>query len=414
MTLGLNHNAAAHITFIKKYIKFLEGLDQEQADFLSSLAEEVSLCESLSPIEKAEHRAMIEVMGKIWENVQTLKWISEHFKILHEMGQTFSKTFEKQEIYQKAFELVSRVMDTDAFFIAFYDEEKQEIDIPFMVDNHVKYESRKLKLGEGNVSRVILSRQTVHLKTEEDLAEESIRWGNPSNDTHTCIFVPILFGDQIKGVISAQSYHRFAYRKEHEDLLKIIGMQVASAIENADLYDKLYLSSLKDELTQIKNYRAFHKDMEQLIETLPEGECFTLAMFDSDNLKQVNDLYGHNMGDMLVQRIAEALRSVCTNGVEAYRYAGDEFMLIGPRISVEGMLQKIKEIKQYLLEHPLEQQGTQIYISLSGGIAEYPTHAKTPDDLKKVADQALYHSKKHGKNSITVYHPELRFEVFDV
>lgn len=110
----------------------------------------------------------------------------------------------------------------------------------------------------------------------------------------------------MKGVISAQSYREFAYKKEHEELLKIIGSQVASAVETARLYDRMYQMSFRDDLTGILNYRAFHRDLEKLLE---EGQSsVALIMLDSDHLKAVNDQYGHHVGDELIRCIAEALK----------------------------------------------------------------------------------------------------------
>jgi diguanylate cyclase (GGDEF)-like protein len=386
---------------LERYRSFLSDIERLEPGEVHRLAQQIA--EKLPQGEALLHHQLLEEIVKLNERVKHLLWISEHMKILHELGQTFTKTFDMERILWKAFELVSRVMPTDAFFIAFYNENDAEIHIPISIDNGVNYGPDTLPFGQGIISQVITTRKTIHKRTQlEFTPEEYVRWGNPEHDTNTCIFVPLLLGNQVIGVISAQSYEEFAYKQEHEELLKIIGFQVASAIETARLYDKLYQVSIKDELTNIKNYRAFHQDLEEM---LARGDQpVTLIMLDSDHLKCVNDQYGHHLGDQLIQRIAEAMRANAVDGESVYRYAGDEFMMLAPRMSLAEAEQKAQNIREYLLKHPIVYEGVEIPMTVSVGIARYPDHADTADGLKRAADQALYLSKKQGKNRITIYH----------
>ncbi|WP_126425499.1 sensor domain-containing diguanylate cyclase [Brevibacillus marinus] len=388
---------------ISEYYALLQRIETIQLPTLNSLSHQLLHDPALTDEEKILHLKFISEIGRISEKIQQLHWLSEHLFVLHALGQTFTKTFDTLEICKKAFELVSQVMAADAFFIAIYDEEEQLIKIPFSIDNGVIYEETTLVCGEEHISKVIATRETIHIKSSEEMGVPAIRWGNPERETRTCIFVPILLGDQVKGVISAQSYQEYAYRQEHEELLKIIGFQVASAIETASLYEKLYRSSVYDEMTGIKNYRAFHQDLDKLIAEVGAGGSVTLIMLDSDNLKQVNDLYGHHNGDLLIQKVAQALKHVLDEE-EAYRYAGDEFMILAPGLSLTGAEQKVRRIQGYLAAHPLVIDGLEIPITVSTGIAAYPEHAATADELKRVVDKALYHSKKQGKNCITIFH----------
>lgn len=385
---------------LKRYSQWLhriEQVDREEVDALSR-----QLAGDLPEPEYIGHKQLLEGIVTLHEKVTHLLWLSEHLKIIHDLSHIFAKTFEEEKILSKAFELVSRVMPTDAFLIAFYDEGDNEIRIPLCIDSGVNYGPITLPYGKGLISKVLATRQTVHLQTSDDEAEgASVRWGNPDNDTNACIFVPLMLDNQIKGVISAQSYREFAYKKEHEELLAIIGFQVASAIENARLYDRMYQMSFRDELSGILNYRAFHRDLEQLLESQPPSVA--LIMFDSDHLKAVNDQYGHHLGDALIRRIAEALKQSAAPEDSVYRYAGDEFMLLSPRATLDEAMAKVGAVREYLRLHPLVCEEQVIPVSVSVGIACYPQHADTADGLKRAADEALYRSKHNGKNCTTVY-----------
>lgn len=386
------------------YQSLLQQIDSINTSSLYELCTGIEESAELTDGEKRLHCELTQEIVNLADKFQQMNWMSEHLKILHELGQTFTRTFREEEIYQKAFELLSRVMRADAFFISFYNEGESEIQVPFSVEAGIRYQIDPIPFGRGYISQVISSKQTIHLKKhEDDPQSESLTWGNQEQDTNTCIFVPMLLGDQIRGVISAQSYESFAYRDEHEELLKIIGFQVASAVETARLYDKLYQVSIKDELTGLKNYRAFHQDLEKMLAEASEMDRVTLIMLDSDNLKKVNDKYGHHMGDLLIQRIAEALKSCKEPQEDVYRYAGDEFMILSPKTIVETAEKRVLAIMRFLQENPLIHQGEAIPVTVSAGIASFPCHADNADELKRAADAALYDSKYKGKDCISIF-----------
>lgn len=400
-------NHIFHIQMLQEYLGLLDKIESQQLDpsIINSLSANVSNHPSLTSEEEEFHKQFMYRLERFQDEVKRLHWMSQHLKVLHDLGQTFSKTFDKEQIYENAYKLVSRVMDVDAFIIAFYDEGDREVTIPFNVDDGKRYPPTTLPFGKGYISKVLITHETVHLKSDNEMDKENqVLWGNPNQNTSTCIFVPMMLNNQIKGVISAQNYRAFAYQIEHEELLRIIGVQVTSAIENAKLYDKVYEMSIKDELTGLKNNRAFHQDLENIMKS-DCSQCVTLIMVDSDNLKQVNDMYGHHVGDLLIKAIADALHIHTADGEGAYRYAGDEFMIIAPDLPLQEAKQKAEKIRRYLETHPIRYEGLDILISVSMGIALYPNHAENADELKKVADLALYTSKKRGKNRVTVFAP---------
>jgi diguanylate cyclase (GGDEF)-like protein len=404
---GSAKNAQFHFNMLQNYLDLFQSIETEtlSPSLLSSLEDQIGLLSQLSSEERELHHNFISKIKKMNAEMKTLHWMSDHLKVLHELGQTFSQTFDKEQIYIKAYELVSRVMDADAFVIALYQEGDDEISLPFSMDDGVRYEHRVLPLGEGIISKVLTTCKTIHLKTEKDVNghDNYVHWGNPNQNTDTCIFVPMIFNNQIRGVISAQNYREFAYGSEHEELLRIIGIQVASAIETATLYDKVYDMSIKDDLTKIKNNRKFHLDLEEKMSQASEEQPVILMMLDSDNLKMVNDRHGHHMGDELIKLITEALILHLTDGEEAYRYAGDEFMIISPNSTIDKVTENALKIQQYLKENPLKHEDQEISTTISIGIAKFPTQTTSADELKRLADVAMYQSKKKGKNQITVY-----------
>ncbi|THE12204.1 sensor domain-containing diguanylate cyclase [Bacillus timonensis] len=334
------------------------------------------------------------------EQMENMHWMNKHYRILHEFAQICSKTLNESVLLQKSYEMVSRVMPTDSFYIALHNPGDAQIQMIFIMDDGEPAPPSTVEFGENYTSKVIKTREIVHLKHRNQNIEYDTKMGEGEQDTRSCLFVPVVMDDQVKGVISAQSYRDFAYRKEHEDLLQMIGAQVINSIETARLYGKIYTMSRTDELTGLKNHRAFHEDLAQLLRN-DDGEI-TVMMIDSDDLKQVNDRFGNDAGDLYLKILADGMKTLCNDKMEGYRYAGDEFMiLIKTRIDL-GVKDIYYKLKEYYSVHPLIVDDEKITVSISTGVGVYPYNGTTVDALKKAADQALYAAKENGKNRIVV------------
>lgn len=339
-------------------------------------------------------------LEEINEQIENMSWLNKHYKILHDFAQICSKTLNEDILLNKAYEMVSQVMPTDAFYIALYTEGDSHIHFVFMIEHGEIYPEEYVEFGDNYSSKVIQTREIFHQKkaVQNVVHNESATFG--VNDTSSCIFVPVIIDDCVKGVISAQSYSDFAYRKEHEELLQIIGTQVINSIETARLYEKIYTMSLTDEMTGLKNHRAFHEDISKWIKE--KNQELTLVMIDSDNLKKVNDSYGHDHGDKYLQVLADGIKSICDENMEGYRYAGDEFMLIIKSPTENKMEQLYERLMDYYTRNPIYISTDQINVSISAGVAHYPKHGNSVDSLKKIVDEALYVAKKQGGNRLVM------------
>ncbi|WP_075983059.1 sensor domain-containing diguanylate cyclase [Bacillus massilinigeriensis] len=337
------------------------------------------------------------------KKIESLHWLNDHLRILADFAQTCAKTLNEEVLLRKAYELVSLVMPTDAFYLAIYDEKKQIIHFPFLVDEGVEFHDSPLEFSEDNItSKVLQTKQTLHVKTKKDLRLDFDVFGQ--DDTNTCIFVPLIIDGHAKGVISAQCHKEFAYRKEHEELLLIIGNQVLSSIETARLYKKIFEMSLRDEMTGLGNFRAFHNNFSTALKT---ENSLALIMLDSDNLKGINDRFGHEVGDSYLIQLGAGMKSLTNEDVTAYRYAGDEFMFIMKTPTKEKVETLIKRLDEYLYNHKILVANQEIKVSYSAGTSYFPDDGKMEEDLKRKADKALYRAKALGESKRLVLYNEM-------
>jgi diguanylate cyclase (GGDEF)-like protein len=159
--------------------------------------------------------------------------------------------------------------------------------------------------------------------------------------------------------------------------------------------------ALTDPLTGLGNHRHFQERLRQeLDDARDRGRELTLCLVDIDDFKRVNDRFGHPMGDRVLAQVASRLRQ---NG-ESFRLGGDEFAVVLPGIGDAAAPATATAIVQRLGVLDLERIGD---LTVSAGVATFPTHATTPDDLIRLADSSLYCAKENGKDRVHVSRPDI-------
>jgi diguanylate cyclase (GGDEF)-like protein len=154
-----------------------------------------------------------------------------------------------------------------------------------------------------------------------------------------------------------------------------------------------------DELTGMLNIRGFAIAANRLFaQAVRHDRASSVLMIDSDNLKSVNDGYGHDAGNQLLRHLARAIQAELRFTDIAARYGGDEFIVLLPETPPKGALEVAERIRIRVAETPLELDQRRLVSSVSIGIACYPEDGRTLDSLAAHADRALYAAKQEGRN----------------
>jgi len=158
--------------------------------------------------------------------------------------------------------------------------------------------------------------------------------------------------------------------------------------------------ALTDPLTGLGNHRSFHERLQrELVAAEEEGTSLALCLVDFDDLKSVNDRFGHPVGDLVLGQVAARLRQ----GGESFRLGGDEFAVLLPRQDERQATAVARSIVERVAALDMEGVGP---VTVSAGVATYPTHGSGRDELIRLADSALYWAKKDGKNRVRAYAAE--------
>lgn len=221
-------------------------------------------------------------------------------------------------------------------------------------------------------------------------------------DVNSTITVPLKVNNDILAVLEiVKTKDKEPLNKDDLETIMIIANFASSTMENA----KLFLWAIHDSLTGLYNNHYFYKELEDEIEKSKRyGRVFSLVMFDIDDFKQINDRYGHIAGDRALVHLSDCIKRTIRKDVDiAARYGGDEFVIVFPNTSAENALKVCHRLLNLVRSEKVIFGEKEFYITLSMGISEFPRDGEESYFLFNHADEALYESKRLGKNRITIY-----------
>ncbi len=178
---------------------------------------------------------------------------------------------------------------------------------------------------------------------------------------------------------------------------------------DAKSYQQIVQESVKDRLTGLNNRAYFDQVFEQQLSLAQRYNTdLSLLFLDLDNFKDINDRYGHQAGDFVLQSVAAMIQKEKRDSDIAIRYGGEEFILLMPHTgSINGLI-LAERIRQSIACTVLNYNNNAISITISGGLASYPTDGDISSEILAVADQGLYQAKGAGKNLISIFKEDKR------
>jgi diguanylate cyclase (GGDEF)-like protein/putative nucleotidyltransferase with HDIG domain len=216
------------------------------------------------------------------------------------------------------------------------------------------------------------------------------------------LFAPLINRDKLIGILMlAKKKHRATYDISDIELINALTSEIAIAIENAQLHAKITTQAITDDLTGLFNRRYFDERLnEEIARHNRYGGTFSLILYDLDYFKQYNDTNGHNAGDKLLKEITRNVNRLLRNVDMVFRYGGDEFAIIVPETSSEDALSISERVRTSVVAI---METRNIGVTISMGIASFPTDGAMVEDLIQAADAALYQAKQSGGNQTAVF-----------
>jgi diguanylate cyclase (GGDEF)-like protein len=266
----------------------------------------------------------------------------------------------------------------------------------------------KIKVGEGISGKVIKDGTPIIVK---DIESELIsRKSRSRYKTGSFVSLPLTIESRTVGVINiSDKITGEVFSKRDLDLLQSFACYASIALERGNYYrmtEELKKISVTDALTGLLNRRYFQERLfEEVERSKRQIKPFTLFIIDIDDFKAFNDRYGHLAGDEALKRVANAIKDAVRSIDVVSRLGGEEFSAILPfttksdaHVIAERIRRDVAEIRFMEENIPSDQ-----WLTISLGVAEFPTDANTMDELIDRADKAMYLAKSRGKNRIIEY-----------
>lgn len=247
----------------------------------------------------------------------------------------------------------------------------------------------------GDCMSMLKNEVKLHIANDNQIVLEKI-------DGKLMLLVPLVFDEEFHGIIGlALMEQDYSLNENDRALLTFTALQVATAIERHQRFERLQHLALYDALTGLPNRELFQDRVQRsLLRAKREQTHFALMYMDLDKFKEANDTYGHAAGDHLLKEAAGRITDCVRETDTVVRFGGDEFVVLLDTVeNRKGALGVAEKIRLSLSE-PYEWQEHEIELSVSIGIALFPEQGEQITQLIAAADEAMYKAKKRGKNCI--------------
>ncbi len=222
--------------------------------------------------------------------------------------------------------------------------------------------------------------------------------------TKTVLCVPIFSKKRPVAVLEMVNKLGKPFDRQDLRLLTQLSEQASIALERATLHEQAASLGITDELTKLYNHRYFEQSLDREVRRCRRyGSIMALIFLDLDHFKTINDCYGHLLGSQCLAEVATIMAESVRDVDILARYGGDEFVVILPETTVATARMVAERLHSAVGSHVfLKDAGINVHMGTSIGLAGFPDHAQTKEDLVRKADEAMYRAKAEGRNRLCI------------
>jgi diguanylate cyclase (GGDEF)-like protein len=326
--------------------------------------------------------------------------------IFHDVAKTLTSSLELDSILQTIMEKMAEFFRPDTWSLLMVDEDRDELYFAIAVGSASEaLKNVRLKMGEGIAGHVAKHGERVivpNVATDPRFAkrvDQATNW-----ETQSVICVPLRSRLRVLGVIQLVNVNLENFGEQESFFLQALCDYAAIAIENARAVERIQELTITDDCTGLYNARHLYKTLEtEVYRSSRFGYEFTVVFIDLDHFKQVNDTHGHLIGSKLLSEIGYLVKAQLRLIDYAFRYGGDEFVVLLPQTGKDQALVVAKRLRDSLRTSMFcKDEGLNINVRASMGVATYPHDAKTPHDVIRQADEMMYLVKNTSRDNIGI------------
>jgi len=327
--------------------------------------------------------------------------------VFHELGKALTSSLQLDQVLRTIMEKINEVLRPDTWSLLLMDVEKGELFFQIATGKGAEaLKDVRIKIGQGLAGWVAQTGQAVVVPdTSQDSRFFSQVDERTKMETRSIVAVPVRFRDHCLGVIELiNCVGPDGFSKRDLVFLEALADYAAIAIENARHVQRIHELTITDDCTTLYNARHLNFMLDtEIYRSHRYAFEFSLIFIDLDHFKNVNDTYGHLMGSKLLSEIGQAIKDKCRLIDLAFRYGGDEFVLLLPQTSKENAQGVARRLHKLIRETVwLQEPNINVEITASVGVASYPTDSRTKAELLHLADEAMYLVKNTTRDSVAV------------
>ena len=341
------------------------------------------------------------------EEIAELKRQIERLSLFHEIGKALASTLDLQKILQTVMEKISDLLQPDTWSLLMLDEAGQELHFEIAIGAGAdKLKDVRLKVGEGIAGWVAQTGEAVLVEDAKRDPRFTPRIDEVTQtDTRSVVCVPIKGKEKILGVIElVNCLGRESFRREDIPILKSLADYAAIALENARYIQRIHELTITDDCTALYNARHLNFVLDaEIYRSTRYAYEFSVIFLDLDHFKQVNDTHGHLVGSKLLWMIGDLIKGHLRLIDYAFRYGGDEFVVLLPQTPKQNSLMVVRRLRDLLNSRLFfTEEALNIKVTASFGVASFPADGRTRRELLRMADEAMYLVKNTTRNSIAL------------
>jgi diguanylate cyclase (GGDEF)-like protein len=269
---------------------------------------------------------------------------------------------------------------------------------------------RRFAHNTGLVSMVVANRHPLPYRGDYDPARQVVfsrRIAPPS--VSSLLVLPLVVHERALGTLVLGSRHRGAFGDAVRPTLEVLASHIAVSLSNARMLKRLEEMATTDGLTGLMNKRALAEIGAQKVRSATRfRKPLALLVCDIDHFKKVNDTYGHDVGDFVLKGFSDVLKRVKRDTDVVGRFGGEEFVVVCEETDADGAALLAERIRAELEATTFTSELGSLNVTCSVGVATFPGAAGEWEGLFKATDDALYASKRTGRNRVTVWSPRLQ------
>lgn len=347
----------------------------------------------VSKIKDLINKKMADYYIVDFENIKKL--YSTNLSKSGSLGSIFAKSIREKEGFKFMLRGIERFFNFDRIRLYRVDETKNTLCGVYSIDriltiNDMSHEISHLKKGVSSLVDVVMGGENIVIK-------------------NNIVYLPLVIDYKKIGLLVVDNLlSRIEIEPHQIELLKSLSSLIAIAIENIILFEKIQEMSLYDELTKLPLRRYLNQRFqEEFYRAERFNQNLSLLWIDIDYFKEINDNYGHQVGDMVLKEVSSIIMKSLRKIDFPSRYGGDEIIILLPQSSeiealglAKRLLEEVRKLKIDISSFGINKS---VELTLSIGISSYPTDAKTMEDLLSKADEALYWVKSNGRNNAKTF-----------